>query len=169
MRSYKILELRRHDYARTATDRALKNMSNAHESKPTDEKPRVTDEIVARATAELAGRLEATEYDYQDIEKWGTLTAGKCPTGEAPAASVAANTVTEHSYTDLRPADLDERAKAEVAYWQEGPALELIGEGDTNEIGALVHFDPDDARELAYALLQAAAEYERRPVEESEE
>jgi len=124
------------------------------------------DELTAKTTAALAGRLESRDYDFSSIDEWDPLQPGTYPMGETDVDGIEGGMRTEGAQFHLEREHLPE-SRALVSYTESGVALEYMAKGDSHSFDALANFTPEQAREVAYALLIAAEEYERRPKRET--
>lgn len=113
-----------------------------------------------------ATRWESEDYDPENVDEWKPIRGGRYTTGRLRAEQISAEgngPATDWKVTDDQ---LDERQLI-VSYDSEGPWLAVVGSADDrsfyHEVGA--DLDPEEAKQLAGALFQAAWEYENRDVE----
>jgi hypothetical protein len=129
-------------------------------------------ELTRREALSALGALAATRWDAEGFddppEEWDPIEgpmdvvdvdpARPSLTGEGPLGGFLL--------------DRDDVADAALSVWYDRPgvyvSLEVEGEGDVYAGGSGM-LDPDQARDLAVALYQAAEELERRPDGEADE
>jgi len=145
----------------TATETKTPPDKNGGETGSTDHDP--AQQFPARVASRLASRLSALGYDFSKIDEFDPLEYGMVRTGESRPVSLATSATTDHSHTDLKPGDLNDGRNAMVGYSPDGVSVELVADGDTARASVLAEFNAEAARELAYALLVAAEEFDRRP------
>lgn len=120
--------------------------------------------------ASLAAAEWATkDYDIENAENWDPVTDGDYLTGEVSPEYVMGSASGTHAHMAFERDDLRDTT-AHVLYNHTGVSVELGGseEGEDdpverNYVGALAHFTPDQARDLAVAIYMAAEELDRRP------
>lgn len=118
-------------------------------------------ETLQTLAALAAGRWASEGWDPDEMENWDEIGGGVYNTTELDLASYYAsvNSVVLH----WEEADRFEAGKLVVAYDEKDVTLITAGEAELFDASSLVELDPDQAREVAVALYQAAEEHERRP------
>jgi len=123
------------------------------------------DQLIAKTAAALSGRLESREFDFSAIAEWDAIEPGFYLIGETDADAIAAELHSDRAHLRLDSEHLPE-GRLQVSYSEGGVALEQIANNEPHRFSALTEFTPEQAREVAYSLLIAAEEFERRPKEE---
>lgn len=150
-------------------------MSNATElprqtdEKAPDEQTDVIEQITRRAASDIIDRIDDLDYDIEKIDQWDVMEAGSYTVGTVKPQAISASMLTAHTRMRLDPTNIEATSHVIIAYDPEGISLEIGAGGDETEAAALAEVSPDAAREIACALLLAAAEFERRPREDDRE
>jgi len=124
------------------------------------------DQLIAKTTAAIVGRLESREFDFSAIDEWDAIEPGYYLIGETDVDAIAADLHSDRAHLRLNSEHLPE-GRCQVSYSEDGVSLEHIAKNNPHRFSALTEFTPEQARELAYSLLIAAEEFERRPKEET--
>lgn len=109
-----------------------------------------------------ASQWAADGLDPANIEAWDPLEDGIYQTGSISPHAVSSSGGGAAASWLIEDDDLTDRT-ASVAYSRSGISLAVEGESDGLHAGALAELTPEQARDLAAALFQAAEEYDRRP------
>lgn len=115
------------------------------------------------AVAALAGtRFDDADYEIENVDEWGPIDGTYLIESFSPAAVNASGDGTVASWL-LEDHELEDRT-AEVFYNQSGVllAFEATGKERNVRTGSRSEFTPEQAKELAAALYQAAEELQRR-------
>ncbi|MFB6068618.1 MAG: hypothetical protein ABEJ90_01665 [Halobacterium sp.] len=113
-------------------------------------------EIVRRRQCEA-------DYDLSNVDEWDPMGTGHYRGAKLTPQQMWGSADTQFASFGVEPEDVPEQF-LEVWYSDSlGVAVNLCAYGeDRLHFGQLATFDPDDARELAAAIYQAAEELERR-------
>lgn len=121
-------------------------------------------QFLAGAAAVAAARWEDEDYDPANVDGWEPIVGAGYVTGEFDVGPALGGITTE--YFDIE-FGRDELAAVDIVagYDRDGVTLtiEANGDGPVRQ-GVLADLSPDDARELAGALYQAAWEYDNNEV-----
>jgi len=121
-------------------------------------------EQTRRSILETIGALAATRWDAEgfgpeDVDGWAGPTGGVRETGQfAPTWMLTSGEGPAASWR-MENQKFDERT-LRVLYDHGGVQVDIEAEGDGVRGGALVELQPEQARELAVSLYQAAEEQE---------
>jgi len=118
-------------------------------------------EFMGGVAALAATRWENEDYDIENAEDWEPIEGGSYTTGTFVPATM--RTSGEGAVTSwlLEDAEFEDRT-TEVFYDTSGVHVTIEGSSEDLYGGAIGEFDPDEAKQLAAALFQAAEEYDRR-------
>lgn len=122
---------------------------------------------VMQAVAGIATARWATEdYDPANVDEWEPIENGIYKTGTFDAQELWGSGDSPLARIAFEDRDFDERA-LNVAYDQDGPhmSIDAHAEDRSTRFSLFAELTPEDARQLAGALYQAAWEYENRDVE----
>lgn len=118
-------------------------------------------QYMAGVAALAAARWDDAEYDIDAVDEWGPLEGGVYRTGRFSPASLLASGDDPDGRWLVEDDDLSDRT-LDVTYAQEGVEIAIEGSAEDTRAGALASLSPEQAREIAAALYQAAEELERR-------
>lgn len=120
------------------------------------------DALTAVATA-AASHWRESDYEWSNLEEWDEIESGHYPTGKLTPQKMWGSADTRFASLGVESEDT---SKQLLKVWysdSQGVALDSGAYGDDGlRFGQLATFTPDDARELAVAIYQAAEELERR-------
>lgn len=113
--------------------------------------------LVAAATA----RWTAEGWNPQEMEDWEPVTSGIYG---YERWGFEATEMSGHVNGPITHAEIDEFSSREirVAYTEKGVWLDVDGKVEEITVGALATLSPEQAKDIAVALYQAAEELERR-------
>lgn len=117
-----------------------------------------------------AARWQSDELEIDNVDEWEPIRSAVYETGEVEADSLSAMGQAGPAHWRVGDDDIEERILT-ASYDEEGPRLAVAGraEGGLPKSESLARLTPDQARELAAALYQAAEEYDRREVADEAE
>lgn len=114
------------------------------------------------AVAALAGtRWDNEDYDVANVENWDDVDCGSYCTGSFSPLEVNTNGDGPISGWLLEDDELDERM-TEVFYTSDAVFISVEGRGENIYSGSRGGFEPDQAKQVAAALYQAAEELQQR-------
>jgi hypothetical protein len=139
-------------------------MTAAHQSaaqaKSTTE---VSTKIATDIASRLASQWAADDFNIGDAHKWDPVAGATYDVETLSPSLLTASVDTSNAHLRLENDEFADR-NAEVFYSPRGVLLGLNGTaGEHVRGGALATFEPEEARQLAAALLRAAEELDRRP------
>jgi hypothetical protein len=119
-------------------------------------------EFMNGVAAIAATRWDNEEYDIENAENWDTMEGGSYTTGKFDPSAMRASGEGSVASWSIDPSEFDERV-VEVYYDTSGVHVSMEGNSDGLYGGALGQFDPEEAKQLAAAIYQAAEMYDRHP------
>lgn len=116
---------------------------------------------------EKIGKRGIEGLKLSDIEEWTPIEGGVYTVGEVGGADLSADINTAHGGLLLERRDLSAAETTVSAFYMTGGVfISAQAEGGEESAEMTVRLPAGGARELAFSLLQAAEEYERRPKEQ---
>ncbi|WP_418280816.1 hypothetical protein [Halorubrum sp. DTA98] len=118
-------------------------------------------QYLAGVAALAAARWNDAEYDIDAVDEWGPIKGGLYTTGVFSPESLLTSGNDPAADWLVEDDDLTDRT-LEVTYDSEGVQLAIEGSAEDTRAGGLAEVSPEQAREIAAAIFQAAEELERR-------